>query len=184
MVRMCKEVLQHLGQGGHADVGGPPKGMNILLPRVLEFARANDTATISSLISEDPSIVSAKGQFGDTLLIKAAAAGAYPTCRLLLEAGADVNAANKHGRTPLIEACMNGKEAVVVLLLSFGADVSKCDAMGRDALGEASFGGHDGIVEALLPALDAATLKLFLKPYQSPLGVSVDSEIGLPEESY
>lgn len=125
----------------------------VLTSSVFGIARANDTASLRSLLDFDPSVVNACGQYGDTLLLKAAAAGAYEFCRELLEAGADVNLSNNRGRTPLIEAATGGYEALVVLLASYGARIDHKDADGVDAIGAAAFGEHDGCVDALVARL-------------------------------
>jgi hypothetical protein len=71
---------------------------------------------------------------GATALHRAAYAGSYESCEMLLKAGANPNAIDSsfrdHG-TPLHKAASAGHEKILDLLLSFGADASIVDASGH-----------------------------------------------------
>jgi uncharacterized protein len=67
-------------------------------------------------LAKNPSVVSATGHNGWTLLHQDASAGSAPTVRVLLEAGADPNAAADNGMTPLQLAQALGWRSVAELL--------------------------------------------------------------------
>jgi uncharacterized protein YegJ (DUF2314 family) len=72
-------------------------------------------------LAKDPSLVSAKGHNGWTLLHQDASAGSAATVKVLLEAGADPNAVADNGMTALQLARSLGWDKVVALLVSKGA---------------------------------------------------------------
>lgn len=76
----------------------------------------NMAPSLREHLATNPSLVSAKGHNGWTLLHQEASAGSTATVRVLLEAGADPNAAADNGMTPLQLAQALGWEPVVELL--------------------------------------------------------------------
>lgn len=128
---------------------------------VFDIVARGDLPALRALLQYDPDVVYARGQFGDTLLLKACGAGAYDVARELLEAGADANAASSRGRTPLIEASAAGHECVVVLLLRYGAKLTPTDKLGVDAVSAASAGGHSGCVDALVARMPLDMIRAY-----------------------
>jgi ankyrin repeat protein len=81
---------------------------------------------IVRILLEHEADVNARGPWGRTALIEAAAScdEHLEIVQLLLEHGADVNLADNYGHTSLIEALMHGHKAIVQMLLAAGAAVN------------------------------------------------------------
>jgi ankyrin repeat protein len=73
-------------------------------------------------LSEDPLLVHARTEDGETLLHLAAFRGAEAAVRVLLEFGADPNAQTPYKVTPLFKASISIYYSVLLLLLDSGAD--------------------------------------------------------------
>jgi hypothetical protein len=76
----------------------------------------NLALSLKTYLGKDPSLVSARGDNGWTLLHAEASAGSTGTVQILLDAGADRNAAADNGMTPLDLAKALGWDEVVDLL--------------------------------------------------------------------
>lgn len=76
----------------------------------------NMASSLRDNLAQNPSLVSAKGHNGWTLLHQDASAGSMATVKVLLQAGADRNAAADNGMTPVQLARGLGWDNVVELL--------------------------------------------------------------------
>jgi uncharacterized protein YegJ (DUF2314 family) len=81
----------------------------------------NMAPSLRDRLAEDPSLVSAKGHNGWTLLHQHASAGSLAVVTVLLEHGADINAVTDQGMTPLQLARALGWDQVAALLVNNGA---------------------------------------------------------------
>lgn len=91
----------------------------------LSATKRGDLSVIESLLKEDPSLATARGEDGDTPLHWAAHDGHYEMAALLLQHGADVSAQETRywGGTPLHWAAER-QPVLVELLLDHGAQVN------------------------------------------------------------
>ena len=105
--------------------------------RVVDAARAGDTATVRALIAQR-----ALHWAGDRDDVGRA--------ELLIRAGANVNAANDLGVTPLWAACENGSAAMTRRLLRAGADPNAALLSGETPLMTAARTGAASVVTELL----------------------------------
>jgi ankyrin repeat protein len=122
-----------------------------MVEEILNAAKAGDTEKIRSILSGDPSLVSASSRDGYTPLRMAAVAGHVEAAMLLLRKGAGVNARDKFEATPLHYAAITGNPEMAVLLLSHGADVNARNIYGVTPLQTAQIEKHDAIVSLLSP---------------------------------
>ncbi|MRR23921.1 ankyrin repeat domain-containing protein, partial [bacterium] len=89
---------------------------------IFEAVKTNDLAKIKVLTGNDPGLVSAKDELGNTPLHTSAIAGSVPITEFLLSRVADINARTNDGRSAynIAEAAGNGE--VMELFKSLGAD--------------------------------------------------------------
>jgi ankyrin repeat protein len=87
---------------------------------------------------------------GHTPLHWAAAAGAAPACRQLLDAGASPNVTTLDGRTPL--HCVGGCLEAAQALIAAGAAADTASAIGNTPLHTAAQAGHSAVCCCLLDA--------------------------------
>src|SRR5262245_23893086 len=80
---------------------GDPLSARVVAEREHQALSEGLAASLRDHLAKDPSLVSAKGLNGWTLLHQEASAGSTPTVKVLLEAGADPNAVTDNGMTPL-----------------------------------------------------------------------------------
>jgi len=96
-------------------------------------------------------------EHGVSALMMAAMAGSAPTCKVLLDNGAEINHAEpKAQRTALMFAAQGGMVETVKLLLHSKADASKVDSEGSSALTWAAVSGTAEIAKLLLNHCKAA----------------------------
>jgi uncharacterized protein len=117
--------------------------------RLVEAAKAKDTATVRALIKDHADVNATQGD-GATALHWAAHWDDRATVQLLITAGARVNTADDEGVTPLSLACLNGSSAVVDLLLKAGANPNVAKLNGETPLMTASLTGNVDVVKLLL----------------------------------
>jgi ankyrin repeat protein len=120
--------------------------------RALQWAAAQGTAAVVSLLLEAGAEVDKANEEGVTALMFSAEHGHAAVVSLLLAAGAEVDKADSSGGTPLILAAEKGHAAVVSLLLAAGAEVDKADSAGGTPLMLAAEQGHAAVVSFLLAA--------------------------------
>lgn len=103
-----------------------------------------DLDEVRKLVEENPSLVNAKDDSGNTPLHYAAKNEKTEVCRFLLEHGANVDATNEHGRTPLHEtaSCYTAYSDSVELLVQHGARMDLRDKRGNTPLHFAAKKGH------------------------------------------
>lgn len=120
-------------------------------PAVYQAAMAGDDGAVREIIALGGN-VNARGEFGWTPLLAAAAQGFPQIVTDLLNAGADPNVANMQGVTPLMFAARYGNPEICRILLDHHADVNSKDFYGNTALMTATAQGQYAVVEALLAA--------------------------------
>lgn len=130
------------------------------------------TYIYSFFLKIEPTIVNAKGKWGQTplmlvILNKSKANHVAETdIRSLLEAGADINLCDDDGTTPLMLAIKTAKFHIVDLLLANGANSGLADNCGRTALHHAVALEMPEIVEALLKtAVDVRNYNFYFRIY-------------------
>jgi len=113
-----------------------------------------DEARLKTLLSEDPSRVSAFSHDGWTPLHLAAFFGHTAAVKALLEAGAPVNERGKNpmANLPLHAAAAGRKVDIVILLIENGAAVNARQHGGWTALHAAAQNGDANIVHVLIGA--------------------------------
>ena len=118
--------------------------------RLIEAAKARQTATVRALIREGADVNTTYGD-GSTALHWAAYWDDLSLVDLLLTAGARVDAADDQGITPLWLACANGGGTVIVeRLLGAGANADAAHSSGETALMSAARTGNTAAVGLLL----------------------------------
>jgi ankyrin repeat protein len=93
-----------------------------------------DASAVGKLLDANPSLITARTAFGDTLLHWAASRELPEVAELLLRRGAEVDARDNHGTTPLLLAADKDAIQVVRLLVAHGADLRARDDSGRTPL--------------------------------------------------
>jgi len=114
---------------------------------VYQAIRTNDLRQIEMMVrtSADANV---RGDFGNTLLMSAAAAGSVEAMKLLIAKGADVSAQNTIGTTALMMSATD--RAKVQLLLDSGANVHAASQQGRTVLFLAAMSNPSADVVRLL----------------------------------
>jgi ankyrin repeat protein/nucleoside phosphorylase len=116
---------------------------------LLEAIKGNHD-TISRILLEHGTDISALDERGDSALHIASQKGQKTIVRMLLERSADVNAPNDYGSTALHVAARMGQETILRMLPDHGAEVSATGEHGETALHMASEDGHELGVRSLL----------------------------------
>lgn len=102
------------------------------------FIEEGDVASLARCLSEHPTLASAGGDSGDTLLHHACHHKLEEAVALLLDAGASPHARGFHGRTPLHSAVTDSSASraapIVSRLLAAGADPGARDDAGADVV--------------------------------------------------
>ncbi len=116
----------------------------VVAGRIHIAAQKPDLDEARKLVEENPSLVNAKDDSGNTPLHYAARSKKTEVCRFLLEHGANVDATNKQGRTPLHETalCYAEYSDAVELLVQHGARMDLRDKRGDTPLHFAAKYGH------------------------------------------
>jgi ankyrin repeat protein len=112
---------------------------------------ANDLKTLSVLVAQDKSLVSATNPAGASAAETAAGAGHADILKLLLDKHAPVNAINaRDGNTPLHVAAVYGQTNTARLLVQQGAKVQLYNHAGFTPLHLAALHGSTALVSVLL----------------------------------
>ena len=96
--------------------------------------------------------MNARGKYGYTPLVNAAAGGHVDAVRLLLDEGAPPSLATDDGGTALYWAASEGHDSVVRLLLDRGALVDAIRVRDWTPLTAAIYNGHESVALILLKA--------------------------------
>ncbi|HYI29876.1 MAG TPA: ankyrin repeat domain-containing protein, partial [Bradyrhizobium sp.] len=118
----------------------PPAPVDPKVAAVIAAVRSRDRATLETLITADPALVTSKDASGSSPLHHAAGFGTLDILASLIDKGAHVNAKNRRGSTPLFWALDD--EAKVRLLVSRGAAVNIKQVEGRTPVYQASLLGN------------------------------------------
>lgn len=113
--RMSPQERQQHDQAWGLDFGDPGK-IRVTDEKAHELLSQNMANVLREQLPKNPSLLSAKGFNGWTLLHQDASSGSVLTVQTLLEAGADPNAKSDNGMTPGQLAEALGWDAVVELL--------------------------------------------------------------------
>jgi uncharacterized protein YegJ (DUF2314 family) len=112
-------------------------------------ARTGRLDRLRRLLAENPELVRAQTDEGETPVHQAAKYGQLETLRFLLEQGGDVNARSKQGVTALHFAAGFGELETVKLLLEKGAEADPKEETGITPIMAAQAQSHQEIVELL-----------------------------------
>lgn len=85
-------------------------------------AYEGDTSKLIELLKNEPEIIEAQNDKGDTPLLLSVYRGHLEAAEFLISQGADINAQNNHGDTPLHLASWKDYKPLVEMLLSVNAD--------------------------------------------------------------
>lgn len=109
---------------------------------IIKASKHGSTILVISLLSQDPTLISARDTDGSTPLHCATWKGHEGLVEVLLKHGADVNATNNNdhwGTTPLHAAAHGNQRAIAELLIAHGADIHAKNLNGRTPLQETEF---------------------------------------------
>jgi ankyrin repeat protein len=118
---------------------------------ILQAVKDGDVPAVERLLSDDPRLARAAGDYLKTPLHWAAEHDHHDIARMLLHAGADLEAKTSWGATPLDWAATNGSTKVAGLLLALGAQ-------GMNLVAAASLGKLDLVREYLDSGAPLASL--------------------------
>ncbi|MHC1730680.1 MAG: ankyrin repeat domain-containing protein [Bacteroidales bacterium] len=135
---------------------------------IFEAVKTNDLAKIQVLTGNDPGLVSAKDELGNTPLHTSVIAGSIPIAEFLLSKGSDINALNNQLMTPLHVAIYNKQEAVALLLIEKGADLNRQDLAGNTPLHQTAHSNNATIAGLLISK--GAGLEIRNRNNYTPLG--------------
>jgi uncharacterized protein len=113
-------------------------------------AREGDLSEVQRLVGQDPGLLDARDDAGNTPLLHASSEGHVGVVRWLLDEGAAINQQQDRMRTALWCACSDGHAPMVRLLVERGADPSLATSWGSTPLMVASEKGHPEVVRFLL----------------------------------
>jgi ankyrin repeat protein len=115
-----------------------------------DAASKGDLAAIEALLAEGAEI-NARGEGGETPLIRAILEGHVDVAELLIARGADVMARNERGLTPLHAATYSGSAEAAWLLLDHGAALEdRANVSGATPLIVAAEENHTAVAELLI----------------------------------
>jgi len=96
------------------------------MSNIFEVVSDNDLAHLKRLIEQKANI-EAKGQYGDTPLIKGSWKGHLEIVKYLVSMKANIEAKDQYGNTPLIKCSWNGRLEIVKYLVSMKANIEAKD---------------------------------------------------------
>ena len=126
--------------------GEPDRG----LVRDFIEAAVRDRALARRMLAENPRLLEARYELGETPLHFLAVESEIEAVKFLAAAGSDVNATNKFGDTPLLDVATLGNTEMAQVLLSFGADPNAVSQTRDNVLHAAVQSGSPALVELLL----------------------------------
>jgi ankyrin repeat protein len=115
-----------------------------------DAAMNGDLSRLRELLKQDPGLVNARDDDGDTPLHVAAMYGQTEAIELLGELGADFNARNNYGSTPLHRAAAYGQTEAAKLLGELGAELEARDNKGQTPLHRAAACGETEMAKLLM----------------------------------
>jgi hypothetical protein len=132
----AQHVRRRLSTVGLAIVALPGVSVLSIAPasEIHDAARGGDVKALKRFLAEDPSLVHATTEVGNTPLHVAVICGEAGAARLLLERGAALDATNNVGWTPLHSAVAMPFPETCRALLGAGADVNARDDAGMTPL--------------------------------------------------
>jgi ankyrin repeat protein len=142
--------------------------LNLPAQEIFDAVKTNDQVKVRTLIENDPGLISAKDELGNTPLHTSAIVGSVSVADYLLSKGADINAPNKQLQTPLHVAIYNKQEGVAILLIEKGADINRQDLAGNTPLHETAYSNNPTIAGLLISK--GAGLEIRNKNNYTPLG--------------
>jgi ankyrin repeat protein len=110
--------------------------------QMIKAAKHGQTVLVLALLSQDPTLISARDTDGSTPLHCATWKGHERVVEVLLKHGADVNAKNNNdhwGTTPLHAAAHANQRAIAEQLIKHGANIHATNLNGRTPLAETEF---------------------------------------------
>ena len=145
-----------------------PLFLNLTAQEIFEAVKRNDLAEVQILIGNDPGLISAKDDLGNTPLHTSAIVGSVLIADYLLSKGADINARNNQLLTPLHVAINNKQEASAIMLIEKGADVNLQDMAGNTPLHGTAYSNNATIAGLLISK--GAGLEIRNRNNYTPLG--------------
>lgn len=122
----------------------PATDQNKINDRLLHAA-ADDTAALHRALAEGAQI-NARGEDGETALIRAAREGRLENAHILVQANASLDLQDRHGRTALFYATHMAHVTMASLLIDAGADITLDDKDGIKPLDIALRNGAPALV--------------------------------------
>lgn len=143
-------------EAGESVVSGKVEGVD--KPLVIWAVDAESAECLRVLLAAGAQ-VDARGDAGETALMRVMSTANRECMRLLLDAGADVNAKDLFGMTPAMWAARFGPRdhTFIEALVGAGADLRTTDAMRRTAATHAKIGGLpeiSALIKAHIAAVD------------------------------
>jgi ankyrin repeat protein len=122
---------------------------------IVDAAAAGDLEAVKAMLAEDPALLDATAEGGDTALIAAAENGRAQVVAYLIDRGADVNTRGRSRRTPIHGVALDASDPdarrrIVKLLCDRGVNPDARDAGGRTPLHLAVAAGSGEVAAELL----------------------------------
>lgn len=129
LARAAEDAPQHGAQATKDSAAQSKAGQEAEEPDpppadIFGAAKSGNLKAVEKFLLDNPRLLNAKTELGDTPLHWAVSCAHQAVVRCLLNKSADVNARNISGSTPLHLACRIGNKAIAELLIAAKADVN------------------------------------------------------------